>query len=112
MKKAFSILGMIFGGVIVVMGIIVLTMDMGTHLDTASFGGDFYTYSYKATRAAANNVYYLEDIVRKGIGFLLIALGLTDICAFGSKLGSDRMSPVVAVSADEVAVEEDELPDL
>ena len=87
MKKIFSYVGIAVGLAVVIMGFVVLGLETGnTYIESASFGGDFYTYSYSATRIAAQNVGYLAEIVGKGIAFLLIAIGATDICVFGFKL--------------------------
>lgn len=87
MKKTFCTAGIVAGAIIVIFGFIVLSLDTGySGLESTSFGGDFYTYSYRATRVAAQNVCDLAEIVKKGFSFILIALGATDICFFGSKL--------------------------
>ena len=64
----------------------------GTYSEYASFGGDFYTYSYEATMNAANNVralgYTVEEaanVLMKGIGMLLIAIGAFEIIYFMDK---------------------------
>ena len=100
MKKAFSTIGIIVGIAIVVMGIVVLRLKTGeTYVESTSFKGDFYTYSYRATRIAAQNIGYLAQIVSKGIGFLLMAIGVTDICVFGCKLADTNKSPLASPNA-------------
>lgn len=82
MKKhtVFPIIGIVFGVVIIILGL--CTLGMGSFVDHASFGGDFYTYSYRATRYAANNIFKLT----KAVGCLTISFGLFDIAYFGCKL--------------------------
>lgn len=43
----------------------------GLTMSSTSFGADFYTYSYKATRAAANNVEALGEYLEKTGGSML-----------------------------------------
>ena len=86
MKKLFPILGIVCGIVCCILGIVLMDASVGVYADSASFGGDFYTYSVKATAAAANNVRHLAEAVVDGFGYLLLAIGLTDICLFGCKL--------------------------
>lgn len=84
MKKDLSLyafgIGVIFGLAMIVMGI--KALDLGEYAEYASFGGDFYTYSYEATRYAANNLVQLI----KTVGHLIISLGLFDIAYFAGKL--------------------------
>lgn len=86
MKKLFPILGIVCGIVCCILGIVLMDASVGVYADSASFGGDFYTYSVKATAAAANNVRHLAEAVIDGFSYLLLAIGLTDICLFGCKL--------------------------
>ena len=86
MKKLFPILGIVCGIVCCILGIVLMDASAGVYADSASFGGDFYTYSVKATAAAANNVRHLAEAVIDGFSYLLLAIGLTDICLFGCKL--------------------------
>lgn len=78
-NNIFSVVGVVAGIIAIILGIVVA--NSGDYADTASFGGDFYTYSYKATRYSANNI--LEVI--KALGYLLISFGLFDISYFGNK---------------------------
>lgn len=108
MKKTFSMIGIIAGAIIIIiLGIVVLALDTGTtYVESASFGADFYTYSYKAIKIAAQNVGNLANIASKGIGFLLIAIGITDICVFGCKL-ADIKEPPSALPATPITVKEE-----
>ena len=107
MKKAWNILGIVFGVLAIVFGIIILTQDTGYHPDSASFGGDFYTYSYKATRAAALNIDALLKVVKLSFGFLMFVLGGADICYFGQKCEKvSTEKTAIDVAADEPVKEE------
>ena len=84
MKKDLSLyafgIGVFFGIAMIVMGI--KALDFGVYAEYASFGGDFYTYSYEATRYAANNLVQLIEAV----GYLIISFGLFDVAYFAGKL--------------------------
>lgn len=102
-KNMLSCIGILCGIVILIFGIVMLSQDVASRSEYASFGGDFYTYSYSATRTAANNIADLCDLFTKGIGFLLLSIGLTDICLFAGKL--DFTKPVTEISAEAVTEE-------
>ena len=70
-KKFFAVIGILAGIAAIGFGIAVLCVVPRY----ASFGGDFYSYIYKAARGAG-----------LGIGFLLLFFGLADIAFFGVKL--------------------------
>lgn len=60
-----------------------------TSLNEITFGADFYTEIYNASRRIHNVVGHINDLieyVKKGIGFGFIFGGIIDICVFGSKL--------------------------
>lgn len=84
MKKnkygVFPIIGIVFGAIVIILGITLL--GKGDTAGHASFGADFYTYSYRASRYAANNL----AVLIQAMAYLLIAFGLFDIAFFGCKL--------------------------
>lgn len=82
----WSIIGFICGIIVIIWGIIILNKEAGGKVFSVTFGGDFYTEIHDATRVAANNLQLLCQIISSGIGYLLLAIGLTDICMFGRKL--------------------------
>ncbi len=86
-KNLWSIIGIVCGIIIIIFGIITLSVDKGHLIDKSiKFGADFYTESYYATATSTNNISYLCDLISNGIGYLLLAIGLTDICLFGAKM--------------------------
>lgn len=94
-KNLWSMIGAACGIVILIFGIVMLGQDVARTRDISiSFGGDFYTESYRATALAANNVKHLCDLISKGIGYLLLAIGLTDICLFGAKIEMKKKASV------------------
>lgn len=70
---ALCIAGIIFGLIILILGIAANHTFYLDHTGDAIFGGDFYTYIYEATQNAANNV---ADVARglESVAFLLKAL--------------------------------------
>ncbi len=113
MKKVFCIIGLVVGAHMMIFGFIVMGLEDGsTYLYSTTFGADFYTYSYRATRVAAENVGYLTIIVQKGLSFLLIGLGAMDICMFGCKLGEGKKAKAAAPAAavTETVKEAEEVP--
>ena len=92
MKKTkygiFPIIGIIAGVIVIILGLGLI--DSGDTASYASFGGDFYSYSYKATRYAANNL----SVIINALAYLIIAFGLFDIAYFGCKLMDNKTVPV------------------
>lgn len=77
-KNKSSILGIIVGAVITIFSIIIFSND-------ARFGGDFYTEIY--------------NICRLGFGFLIMSIGLTDICYFSLHLYNKDEKTIVNVDS-------------
>lgn len=84
MKKVALIVGIVVGVLSIYFGNEVLDFNrLGTSISsTTSFGGDFYTYSYEASVAIANNTKIIIRILSKGLGYFLIVFGLSDIALF------------------------------
>ena len=97
MKKIFCILGIIVGIAMIVIGVNAAGYSVGNTYEMPldyTFGADYYTEQYGATRDAALNSAYLgyalQGALTFGIAFLgkaLAALGAAVICLFGYKLG-------------------------
>lgn len=79
MKKAALVIAILLGVLAIIVGIATMNMNETTVMNTAEFGADFYTYQYKATRAAANNLDLIYDMVSDCFGWLFIFIGGTDI---------------------------------
>lgn len=87
MKNAWRLAGMLVGVVVVIFGIAMFGQNVGATRDSSiAFGADFYTEVYRAAAGTANNVRRLAELVRTGIGYLLLATGLLTICGNGAKL--------------------------
>lgn len=95
-KKVWDLIGMILGLVILIAGIVfAATPPESYSTDTAeyaSFGGDFYTYEYDATRIAAkntavtaNNLREMGEAMAKYFGFLFMAAGALTTVSYGKK---------------------------
>lgn len=89
MKKFACILGIILSLALISLGIYILADESmpngdfsGLTVSSTSFGADFYTYSYKATRAAANNVDSLGDFI-EDVSVLAVGGGFTIAGVFG-----------------------------
>ena len=97
MKKIFCIVGIIVGVVMIIMGFSVHGIqDVPNYYtpEAFSFGADYYTDQYEATRDTALNVAYLgydiQDYFNYGIatlGKFFGLLGAVVVCFFGYKLG-------------------------
>ncbi len=97
MKKIFCIVGIIVGVVMIIMGFSVHGIqDVPNYYtpEAFSFGADYYTDQYEATRDTALNVAYLgydiQDYFNYGIatlGKFFALLGAVVVCFFGYKLG-------------------------
>ena len=87
MKNAWRLAGMLVGVVVVIFGIAMFGQNVGATRDSSiAFGADFYTEVYRAAAGTANNVRRLAELVRTGIGYLLLATGLLTICGNGAGL--------------------------
>lgn len=102
LTRIISLVGVAAGLLVIIFGIIVLDSYNGYWSDTStSFGADFYTYSYKATARAGNNINNLGEMLQQAFGFILIAMGLFDCCYFGLKFAAvPKEIPQVSVPAE------------
>lgn len=88
MKKFACALGIILSIALLALGVYILVDGIpeasfsGLTVSSTSFGADFYTYSYRATRAAANNVDELGEYVEDASD-LMMGSGLTIAGLFG-----------------------------
>jgi ribosomal protein L40E len=94
MQKTFSLVGIIAGLIIIVIGILVLTGASGpsanNKYDTTYFKGDVY-YTH-----IANNVVEIKNNLHSIVtacGIALIAFGLFMVCLFGYKLEDSYYTP-------------------
>lgn len=93
-RKFWNLIGMAIGAALSVAGIVFMAnppeFSSTRSTDYATFGGDFYTYEYDATRAAAvnaastaNNVQKLGEVVVRAAGIAMMAAGALTVVYYG-----------------------------
>lgn len=87
----FTILGLASGALSLIFGLITMFKDVGSYERSLSYGGDAYTGIQNAAAQSANNVLYVGEMLRFGLGALLIVFGLAVIAHFGAKLGKKHL---------------------
>lgn len=102
MKRVFSIIGVIIGILMIVLGLklygnINAISYNGSLTSGYTFGADYYTEQYAATKNTADNVNALGSYVENSIkatgstvGLFISLLGCVVICYFGSKFEIDK----------------------
>ncbi len=86
MNIIFSIAGIIGGVMSIIWGYGLQNRPVGSSEANNMYGGDAYTGIQNAAAQTANNVQKLGYIMRDGLGYLLIAIGIIAICYFGIRL--------------------------
>lgn len=97
MKKTFSMAGIGVGIAIMILGLVLAFSKTVSYSGEVpldySFGADFYTEQYGATRDAAINVNRLGNVVEDGFniftrftGLFITFSGAATVCYFGVKL--------------------------
>ena len=77
--------GVFSGWLSIIFGLITFMLDTGSYESNKSYGGDAYTGIQNAAAQSANNIMYMADILKTGMGFMLIVFGLFLICYFTTK---------------------------
>lgn len=80
-KSPWTIVGLAVGIVAIIVGLAIVFTSSDT-LSSASFGGDFYTYTYRGIRAVETAVCALT----KAVGALIAVIGGITVCKFGTEL--------------------------
>lgn len=121
-KKTWDLIGAILGIVILLAGFIVMCAPAESYstslTDYATFGADFYTYQYKATRAvasnaavAANNLRELSGAQAAYFGLLLMAIGALTVVHYGKKYFTEYIVEVAEEPKEETPeIEAEETP--
>ena len=113
MKKNFSVLGIVVGGLFVLLGILSIFGAFGGDTSSpvrapygydsgyAEFGADYYTYSSNnaaeaasAARTAAYNAQAIAEFLTLFCGLASILLGLMVICGFGIVLSTSAKTTI------------------
>lgn len=95
-QKYWNLAGFILGIAVIIVGICFIFTPAEhystTSVEDTSFGGDFYTYEYAATRAAARNAAITANNIRELSaklalynGTFLIALGVLMVLYYGKQ---------------------------
>lgn len=77
LRRVFLICGMVTGAIMIVFGLCMLAFYTPTEIS------EFYSSSHQAFASSGATA---AQVLKAGFAMLLIGLGATDICAFGSKL--------------------------
>lgn len=116
-KKTWNLIGIALGIAILVTGLILIfALPVSTswdYADYASFGADFYTYQYKATKVVASNTAQisrglenLSEAIATAFGVLLIAVGALTSLNYAKKFFTEGM-PEVAEPASAPEIEDE-----
>ena len=116
MKKVFSIIGICFGIMIMIFGVLSSTghYSRSTVNDNIRFGADFYTEEYEATATVANNTYSVVNALESlkvAFGQINIGFGGAITCYFFC-VYADAKNVAREVNKTVKVTKEDELPDL
>ena len=84
-KFVCSIIGAIGGFISIILGLIMSGMDVGSFESNLSYGGDAYTGIQNAAAQTANNIIYLAEIIKTGMSYTLVILGVAMVAYFGIK---------------------------
>lgn len=112
-QKFWNLTGAILGVLVIIVGIYFIRTPASSRYtstaDSASFGGDFYTYEYEATQKAANNVAAVADnIGNVGAklalynGSLFIVIGLVMVLHFGKLYSCDSREAQITSNASSI----------
>ncbi len=109
-KNYWYMAGMLVGLASIIVGIWFLDRQFygASSLKDITFGADFYTEIYNASRRIYSMLSHINDFieyVKKGFGFAFIFLGAIDICLFGSKLEVPEKQASVFENASPSAVQ-------
>ena len=122
-KRTWDLIGIALGIVLILVGIVFAANPPDTYstdsADYASFGGDFYTYQYKATRVVASNTAVTANNLREigeaqalYFGALFMAAGALTVVSNGRKFfiedAEEAAAPAETVSAEPEAVSEEQ----
>ena len=85
-KRTASIIGIIVGIIIVIIGFSVQSTSTYSIGKSLKFGADFYTEIYDVTKSVGYAINRTINDLICAIGWLIVSLGVIDICFFGYKL--------------------------
>lgn len=117
-KRTWDLIGIVLGLVILIAGIVFAATPPRAYstdsTDYASFGGDFYTYQYKATRVVAGNTAVTANNLREigeaqamYFGVLFMAAGALTMVSYGKKYFAEDVPEVSAAVPEAIPVPEE-----
>lgn len=86
MQVIYCIIGQAAGIYSLILGIDGISFYGHNYLDKITFGADFYTEIYAATKAAASSIIALGDVMEKFANAFLICTGIFMLAFFGLSL--------------------------
>ena len=115
-ERTWNLIGFVAGLILIVVGIVYIATPADHYststTDSATFGADFYTYEYRATRAAASNAAVAANNLRElggklalYNGTLFMVLGLGFALHFGKLVFVEKEEPAAAAPAESPAPE-------
>ena len=122
-EKFWNMAGAIFGVIVLLVGIIFMCTPADTYhtnsADSATFGADYYTYQYEATKivagntaVTANNLRELGEKLATYAGFGFVVAGILIILNYGKKLAMELLAvpevPVCESAPEEPVAEPDD----
>ena len=87
-KKTTSIIGIVVGIIIVIIGFFVQDTSNYGIGESIKFGADFYTEMYAVTKDVGRAINYAINDLICAVGWLIIVIGLFDIAYFVCKMAS------------------------
>lgn len=105
-RNIWYLLGMLAGVAAICIGAGFLKVQYHdvTGLSEITFGADFYTEIYNASRriyGVLGHINAFIEYVKKGFGYTFILAGVIDICAFGSKLNLAKAEEPIEAKREE-----------
>ena len=86
----FSLVGALSGIISIIFSIVVFGMDDGMFENSVRYGADAYTGMQNAAAQTANNVQDLCNIMKVGLGAILLVAGIVLIAHYGEKICKAR----------------------
>ena len=93
LKKATSVIGIIVGVIIIIIGFSLQNTSNYSIGEQIKFGADFYTEMYDVTKDVGRAINHAINDLICAVGWLIISIGAIDICFFGFKLVQSADSP-------------------
>lgn len=111
-EKTWSLIGMAVGLIVILIGFVFMATPADSYTtestDYASFGADYYTYEYDATRAAAsnaavtaNNLRELSSKLALYSGMFFVVLGVLIVLPNAKRYFCSLSGQVIESSAEE-----------